>query len=281
MASERSQIGTITEQISKRTGKKTYRIVVYYKDKNGEIHRPSDSTSTSRRAAQRRGAQMLADLEANDGRDLQVDIGDALQEHLPRTDLHKSDSTRSSLIKLLRNESLCRIPLADLREADLHHYIDVAKKQQVGGVAAKGKKFHTLPEAKKRVAESTVKRDVAALKNAVKTACLIKGIPYPWYDVKVKLSAGNAREFLVNDLHVERLRDACGYVYGKPPFGVRQHAFVMFIFSMETGMRQGEVAMLNNAMIREDGRMAFLPTGETKNREVTGCTAWYPCTGDT
>ena len=267
MATKRTGIGTITEQISKRTGKKTFRVVIYYKDKKGKVHRPSDSTSKTYRQAQRRGAQMLEDLEANDGKNLDYNIGNALQDHLPRTAQLKSSSTRESLNKLLRDENLCRIPLAELREADLHHYIDVAKKQKVSGVAAKAKDFHTLPLAKQLVSEGTVKRDVAALKNAVKTACLIEGIPYPWYDMKMALTAGDAREYLVTTKIVERLRDQCGYEYGQQPKGVRQHAFVMFIFSMETGMRQGEVAMLNNEMIRDDGRMAFLPTGETKNRK--------------
>ena len=267
MATKRNQIGTITEVVSKRTGQKKFRVVVFYKDKRGDVHRPSDSTSTTRRQAQRRGAQMLADLEANDGKNLDINIGDALQKHLPRTALHKSDSTRFSLQKLLKDENLCSIPLAELREADLHHYIDVAKQQQVGGVASKSKSFHTLPLAKKLVSEGTVKRDVAALKNAVKTTCLIEGIPYPWYDTKMALTAGDAREYLVTTKIVETLRDSCGYEYGQQPKGVRQHAFVMFIFSMETGMRQGEVAMLNNEMIRDDKRMAFLPTGETKNRK--------------
>ena len=278
MAGSKNKLGEATSYTSKKTGKKTWRIKVYYRDSKGKPHRPSASGFRNERDARKYGAQMVKDLEAEDGKDTGTTIGDALQNDLPRAAKLRGRGTTGSLKRLLQIDHLVCKPLVGLTPADLINYVDYAKEQECEGAHAKSAKFKALPREKRLVSHATIKRNVHALKKAVREACQRANLPYPWGHITLDLEKSKARDFLVGDKHVETLRQAAAYEYGDAPVNTLQEVFLMFVFSIETGMREGEVAMLTNELIVENGYVAHLPI--TKNGDSSRCLAEHQGTGD-
>lgn len=119
----------------------------------------------------------------------------------------------------------------------------------------------------KKCAPSTVIREMATMSAAFTVA--VK--EWKWLDHNhfkdVKWpKAPEGRERRITDDEIERILFSAGYDYEEKPKSVSARTAAAFLFAIETGMRDGELAGLTMDRVNLDKKFAHLRAGDTKGR---------------
>lgn len=180
------------------------------------------------------------DLTAKGGSAIALDrtatFGDAMEKYRANvTSFKRSFRWESNTITRLARHPIAEVPLVD---------IVLIHGEQLRDDMLLGRNGFNVVQG------STVKRHMTVAKSVLRQACdwQMGGIDqYPWDRLKNPKNSNNKRHRLVHIEEVVSLRRTVGIPIDRveSPENQRQVAILMFLFALETGMRQGEIAALS------------------------------------
>lgn len=115
----------------------------------------------------------------------------------------------------------------------------------------------------------TVIREMALLKSVVRFAMgpRMKYIAhYPWGNITNTPARSPNRELLITEKQISQICDGTDFNRTRGAIVTAEHQMVaMFIISIETGMRQNELASVNYDQIDKENKVIYLRATDTKN----------------
>lgn len=220
--------------------------------------RRKSRTFKSEREARHWITDMERDLESPNRVDTSIVLRDAIDRYIREAPtFHKPKSQDSLHYEYARLDKFRRLPVADIPIAELtrsdgNELID----------------YLLNPTRGKKPTEATVMREMSVLRGVLRQCEDWYGLQFPWTRLK-RLDKSPPRRRNITDTEIDRIMAASAYDRTTTPVETSQLVCAMFLFAIETGMRQGEIANLTPAMLDSDKyRFATLPWNRTKSRKM-------------
>lgn len=214
-------------------------------------------THKTRRLAQR----WIDDIEdkmatGQEGVNPHVLLRDAIDRYIKEAPHFHKPKSRDSLayefhrLNKFKRMSVADIPIAELTKDDGNDLIrELLQPNKHGKVNA----------------EATVGREMTVLKGVLRKCNDWYGLTFPWTKL-LELASSDSRRRNITDKEIQRVIVASAYDDQYTPMQTQQRVGAMFLFAIETAMRQGEIAKLTPRMLAEDWVHANLPAQNTKSK---------------
>jgi len=119
------------------------------------------------------------------------------------------------------------------------------------------------------VVDPSIERMLTPLRTVLKHCNDWYGMTTPWTGKKLlPLAKAPSRTRIIEQVEIDRLVEHMKYDINRTPLMVKQRIAAMFLFAIETGMRQGEIQQIKANWISASGKYVTLPAFATKDSKA-------------